>query len=42
MQIPVRIAVSYARSAQWLEKKLTPLQGKRTALWALILLEKRT
>lgn len=41
MRIPVRVAESYAKGAQWLEDKLTPLQGRRTALWALVLFEKR-
>ncbi len=40
MRIPVRVAESYAKRAQWIEDKLTPLQGRRTALWALILFEK--
>ena len=41
MRIPVRWIDYYAKPMQWIEDVLTPLQSRHTALWALILLEKR-
>lgn len=41
MRIPLHWVDYYARPAQWLETKLTPLQTRTTSLWALALLQKR-
>ena len=41
MRIPLRLVDLYARPMQWVENVITPLQSRHTALWAVILLQKR-